>query len=138
MRPQANVVTLFDSIPNKVLEWREKWLYVECTHGFSFPPLVRNLEAWRPVGKKPNYSEYDRKFLNFVKSELGYNPKNQTKVFSTTELLEPKSRHWCGIRGPQVEVRHKLLGLTDDNEYPACRVHTAPNSAGCLTNKCRT
>lgn len=69
LRPRSNVVTLFDAIPSKVLDWREKWLYVECRTDFPFPPLVMNLEAWRPVGWKPNYSEYDKKFLDFVKSE---------------------------------------------------------------------
>lgn len=66
LRPRSNIVTLFDSIPSKVFEWREKWLYVKCTTGLLFPPLVRNLEAWRCVGKKPNYSEYDRRILDFV------------------------------------------------------------------------
>lgn len=94
LRPRPNIVTLFDSIPNKVLEWRERWLYVECTTRFPFPPLVNSLEAWRQVGKNPNYSEFDKKFLDFIKNELGDNPKTQTMVFSTNDLLSPESRHW--------------------------------------------
>lgn len=52
LRPRPNVVTLFDAIPNKVLDWREKWLYVECNSGFPFPPIMMNLEAWHPIGKQ--------------------------------------------------------------------------------------
>lgn len=44
VRPRSNVVTLFDSIPSKVLDWREKCLYVECHTSFPFPPLVMNLD----------------------------------------------------------------------------------------------
>lgn len=80
LRPHPNMVTLLDPIPNKVLDWREKWLYVECNTRFPFSPLVKSFEAWRPVGKRSNYSEYDKKFMDFIKSELGDNPKTQTKV----------------------------------------------------------
>lgn len=86
LRPRPNIITLFDDIPNKVIDWREKWLYVECRSGFPFPPLTMNLEAWRPVGKRPVYSEDDKKFLDFVEKELGDDPKKQTKVFLTTSF----------------------------------------------------
>lgn len=105
LRPRPNVVTLFDAIPNKVLAWREKWLYVECNTGFPFSALIMNLEAWCPVGKRPNYSEIDKKFLDFVKRELGNDPKKQTKVFSTHILLTPESLNWCGIGGPSISLR---------------------------------
>lgn len=87
LRPRPNMVTLFDAIPNKVLDWREKWLYVECNTGFPFPPLVINLEAWRPVGKRPVYSEEDRRFLHFVERELGTDPKAQTKICCHLRVL---------------------------------------------------
>lgn len=51
--PRSNIVTLFDAIPSNVLEWREKWLYVECRTGFPFPTLVMNLEASCLVDKNP-------------------------------------------------------------------------------------
>lgn len=125
------------------------WLYIECKNGFPFPPLVRSLEAWRHVGKRPNYSEYDQKFLEFVKNELGDDPKMQRKVFSIDSLLEYGSLDWCGMGNPGVKDRRNLLGLEDDDKYPAWRLHpnrvffdecpicTAPNSTGCPTDRGR-
>lgn len=130
LRPRPNVVTLFDAIPNKVLDWREKWLYVECNTGFPFPPLVMNLEAWHPVGKRPVYFEGDKHFLDFVGKELGTDPKKQTKVFLTEDLLSPDSLNWCGIGGRSVESRQKELGLEDTEEYPAWRLH--PNGSSSM------
>lgn len=81
---------------------------VVCRMHYNSPflPLVRSLKAWKPIGKKQNYFEYDRTFLDFVKSELGDDPKTQIKVFSTNKLLDPESRHWCRVGGPDVETRH--------------------------------
>lgn len=150
MRPHLNVVTLFDSIPNKVLECREKWLYVECSTGFPFPPQVMNLGAWLPVGKRPKYSNHNKKFLDFVRSELGDNPKTKTKVFSAHALLQLESRHWCGIGGPSIDLWQRELRLVDDDKYPTWRLHpnrvffdecpicNIPNSAGCQIDKGRS
>lgn len=149
LRPRPNVVTLFDSIFNKMLEWRERWLCVKCTIGFSFPPLANSLEAWRPVGKKPNYFEFDNKFFEFIRNDLGDDTKTQTKVFSSSALLEAESLRWCGMGGLKVEDRRQLLGLADNDEYLAWRLHlnrvffdespayTSLNSAGCRTGKGR-
>lgn len=62
-RPRSNVFDLFDSIPNKVIEWREKWLYIECATGSPIPPTVMNLEVWLPVGKRPITQITTRNFL---------------------------------------------------------------------------
>lgn len=119
VRPCPTVVALFDAIPNKVPEWREKWLCIESSTEFPFPLLVWSLEAWKPVGKNPHYSEYYRRFLDFVKSELGDDPKTQTKVFSINDLLKGESRKWCVMASPNNEGHCNLLGLIDTDEYLA-------------------
>lgn len=66
-------------------------------------PLTKNLEAWYPVPKKNSeYSKFDLKILDFVKSELGDNPQTKNKVFSTTDLLNKESKVWCEIGGMSV------------------------------------
>lgn len=104
-----------------------------------------NLEAWRPVGKSPNYSEFDKKFLEFVRVELGDDPKKQTKVFSTSVLLDVQSLIWCGVCGVLIQPRQKELGLEDLSEYPAWRLHPnrfffydCPICSSLSFDRCRT
>lgn len=91
--------------------------------GFPFYPKRKSLLPLSKVYKKTNYSDSDRKFLDYVRFELGDDPKRQTKVFYTNDLLDKDSRHFCGIGGLAVEARRKELGLEDNSEYPMWRLH---------------
>lgn len=75
------------------------------------------------VYKRTKYSDSDRKFLDYVRSELGDDPNSQTKVFYGKDLIDKTSRHFCGIGGLSVDARRKELGLEDNSEYPMWRLH---------------
>lgn len=58
---------------------------MESKLGFPFYPKCKSLHTWPPGRKNTQYS--DRKFLDYLMSELGDNPQIQTKVFFTSELI---------------------------------------------------
>lgn len=90
-----------------------------CRIHFRFPffSITKTLSAWSPFKRNTKYSKSDRKFLDYVKSELGNSPKTQTKVFLTSELIAHESRNYCETGGLSVDARKRELRLEDDNEY---------------------
>lgn len=89
------------------------------------------------------------KFFDYVRSELGDDPKTQTKVFLISELITNESRYHCGVGGKSVDASRKELCLEDNDEYPAWRLHPGrvyfgdcpecsnPRSVGCPVVKGR-
>lgn len=123
LRPRKNIVTLFESAPNKISSWRERWVCIESNLGFPFYPKRKSLLLLSKVYKRTKYSDSDKKFLDYVRSELGESAKNQTKIFYTRDLLENSSRHFCGIGGLRTDARRSELGLEDKSEYPMWKLH---------------
>lgn len=70
--------------------------------------------------------------MDYVRSELGVNPKSQTKIFYTRDLLDYTSRNFCGIVDLRTDTYRRELGLEDNNEYPMWRLH--PNKI--FLNEC--
>lgn len=149
LRPRPSMITLFEPPPNKVGLWKEKWVCVESRMGFPFYPKHKSLLSWSPVKKKTKYSDSDIKFFDYIKSELRTDPKTQTKVFLTSELIDNPSKKFCGIGGLFVDARRRELGLEGNDEYPVWRLHpnrifsndcpkcSNPNSPGCPNTKGR-
>lgn len=123
LRPRPSVVTLLEPPPNKLGQWRDKWICVESRTGFPFYPKCKALRTWSPVKKNTRYSDSDRKFLDYIQSELGDNLRTQSKVFFTSELIANESRHACGIGGLAAADRRRELSLEDNEEYPVCKLH---------------
>lgn len=117
LRPFYHGFPFFNPDPNKVGLWGERRICVESSIRFPFNPLTKKLEAWHPVNKKnTSYSEFDLKFRDFFKSELGNDPYNQTKVFSIKNLLDKESRE-------SVKSWRSQLGLEDNEVYPMWKLH---------------
>lgn len=123
LRPRPSQVTLFDPPPNKVSQWRERWICIESRLGFPFLPKCKALRTWDPIKRNTPYSDSDVKFLNYVRSELGDDPRTQTKVFLSGELIADASRYLCGIGGYSIDARRRELGLEDNYEYPFWKLH---------------
>lgn len=70
---------------------------MESKLGFLFYPKCKAFRAWYPIKKNIKYSDSNRKFLDFVRNELGDDPRSKTKVFLTSELIINENRHPCGI-----------------------------------------
>lgn len=132
LRPHKNVVTLFESAPNKISFWRDRWVCVESNLGFPFYLKRKSLLSFNKVYKRTKYSDSDRNVLDYIKSKLGDDPKKQTKIFYTRDLLENTSRYSCGIGCMRVDARRRELGLEDDSEYLMWRLH--PNRV--FPNEC--
>lgn len=64
------------------------------------------------------YSDSDRKFLDYIRSELGDDPRSHTKIFLTSDLIANESRYPCGIGGLSIDARRRELCLKDNEEYP--------------------
>lgn len=105
---------------------------MESRTGFPFYPKCNALRTWSFMKRNTQYSESDRKFLDYVQSELGDSPKIQSKIFLTSELLATVSRYACGIGGQVVDDRWRELGLEENEEYPVWRLH--PGRV--FSNKC--
>lgn len=89
-------------------------------------------------------SSLKRKFLSIISNALGDDSQNQSKVYSTEDLLSRESLAWCGI-GSRLEARKIELGFEEDREHPSwtlhwgrvfspdCETYRVPNSEGCPT-----
>lgn len=105
---------------------------IESTLGFPFYPKYKALLSLNRVYKKTKYSDPGKKYLDYVRSELGDDPKNQTKVYFTGELIKKSSREFCGIGRLSVNTRLRELKLEDNDEYPIGRLQ--PNRV--FSNEC--
>lgn len=97
LRPRKNRVVLFNPLLNWV-DWKAKWVVVQCRVGFPFRPLVGYCLKWDPIVTNTKLSTSDKKFLSIVSAALGDDLQSLTKVYSTANLLSRDSLSWCGIR----------------------------------------
>lgn len=86
LRSRKNRVVLFNPLPNRV-DWKGKWLAVESRIRFPFRPLVGYYLKWDSVCHNSKLKPSEKRFLEMVSSTLGDEPQNQTKVYSTLDLL---------------------------------------------------
>lgn len=73
--------------------------------------------------RNTRYSDSDRKFLDYIRSELGDNLKTQSKIFLTNELITNESWYAYEIGGQVVDDCRRELGLEDSEEYLVWRLH---------------
>lgn len=52
-----------------------------------FYPKYKTLRAWHPMKKNIKYSNSNRKFLDYIRSELEDDPRTQSKFFLTSDLI---------------------------------------------------
>lgn len=121
LRTRKNRVVLFNPLPNRV-DWKAKWVAVESRIGFPFRPLVGQCLKWDPVTSSAELSMLEIKFLSIVFAALGYDQRSQTKVYSTTDLLDKESLTWYRIE-PGLEARKSELQFEEDQEYPSWTLH---------------
>lgn len=96
-------MALFDPLLNRV-DWKNKWVAVESRMGFPFRPLIGHCTKWGGLPSNTYYIELEIKLLKVVARELGTDPAEHTRVYSTSDLLSRRSLAWCGL-GPGLNER---------------------------------
>lgn len=103
LRPQKNIVELFDSPPNRV-DFKSRWVVIESKINFPFHPLIGEKYQWTQISRNLILIPAESRFMTVVTRDLGSDPQTQTKVYSITDLLSDERLAWCDI-GPGLELR---------------------------------